>query len=146
MHLRALILIIIFCVCGFTNSLAKKRETIAGPIFAKVLNVYDGDTIEVLAKVWPGHQINVRVRIRGIDAPEMRSKCADERYAALNARARLQKIIAGQPVLLTNIKGGKYFGRVLANVKTHAGYNIETVLLASGLVRPYRGKRRLTWC
>jgi micrococcal nuclease len=111
-----------------------------------VVKIYDGDTIEVLAKVWPGHQISVRVRIRGIDAPEIRSKCADERFAALNARDHLRKFIAGQPVLLTNIKGGKYFGRVLANVKTHAGHNIKTELLASGLVRPYHGKRRSGWC
>jgi len=146
MSFHTLIPIIVFSIFASTGSLAKKRETIAGPVFAKVINVYDGDTIEVMAKVWPGHQINVRVRIRGIDAPEMRSKCSDERFAALNARDRLRKFIAGQPVLLTNIKGGKYFGRVLANVKTHAGHNVRSVLLASGLVRPYQGKRRLGWC
>ncbi len=146
MSLRTLILIVFFCAIATNGSLAKKRETIAGPVFAKVINVYDGDTIEVLAKVWPGHQINVRVRIRGIDAPEMLSKCSSERFAALDARDRLRKYIAGQPVLLTNIKGGKYFGRVLANVKTHAGHNVKSVLLASGLVRPYRGKRRAGWC
>ena len=146
MPLRALIPIIIFCAIASTGSMAKKRETLAGPVLAKVINVYDGDTIEVMANVWPGHQINVRVRIRGIDAPEMRAKCAVERFAAHNARDRLRKFIAGQPVLLTNIKGGKYFGRVLANVKTHAGYNVKSMLLASGLVRPYRGKRRSGWC
>jgi len=144
--MRALIPLIIISIIGCSSSLARKRETIAGPVFAKVINVYDGDTIEVLAKVWPDHQINVRVRIRGIDAPEMRSKCSDERFAALNARDRLRKFIAGHPVLLTNIKGGKYFGRVLANVKTRSGHNVKSVLLSSGLVRPYQGKRRLGWC
>ena len=146
MHMRTFLLIIIFCAISFTGSLAKKREVIAGPISARVLNVYDGDTIEVLANVWPGHQISVWVRIRGIDAPEIRSKCAIERFAAQSARDRLRKFVAGQPVLLTNIKGGKYFGRVLANVMTHAGQNIEAALLASGLVRRYRGKRRSAWC
>lgn len=146
MSYPALIPIIVISILASTGSLAKKRETIAGPVFAKVINVYDGDTIEVMARVWPGHQINVRVRIRGIDAPEMRSRCSSERFAALNARDRLRKFIAGHPVLLTDIKGGKYFGRVLANVKTHSGHNVKSVLLASGLVRPYRGKRRRGWC
>lgn len=143
---RFLIYIILFASIGSPALQAKKRETIKGPVFARVLNVYDGDTIEVLAKVWPGHQINVRVRIRGIDAPEIRSKCSSEHFAALSARNRLREFIAGKPVLLTDIKGGKYFGRVLANVKTHAGHNVKSVLLASGLVRPYRGKRRTGWC
>ena len=143
---RFLFLITIILAIGVPFSQAKKRETIKGPVFASVLNVYDGDTIEVLAKVWPGHQINVRVRIRGIDAPEIRSKCSSEHFAALSARDRLREFIAGKPVLLTDIKGGKYFGRVLANVKTHSGQNVKKVLLATGLVRPYRGKRRAGWC
>lgn len=125
---------------------AKKRQTIVGPVIASVLDVFDGDTIVVLASVWPGTQINVRVRIRGIDAPEMRSRCASERRAALAARERLRQFIANKPVLLTNIKGGKYFGRVLANVQVNSGAYMQQALLASGLVRPYRGKKRAGWC
>lgn len=146
MILRTLLLLIVTFGFGLSATLAKKRETIAGPVIARVINVYDGDTIEVLANVWPGHQINVRVRIRGIDAPEIRSKCAVERSAAIFARDYLRKYIANQPIRLTNIKGGKYFGRVLANVETHAGNDVEMALLESGLVRPYRGKRRDGWC
>ena len=146
MHFHPLILILLVFTISAPSLQAKKRETIKGPVLAKVLNIYDGDTIDVLAKVWPGHQINVRVRIRGIDAPEIRSKCSSEHSAALSARDRLREFIAGKPVLLTNIKGGKYFGRVLANVKTHSGQNVKNVLLASGLVRPYRGKKRASWC
>ncbi len=146
MNFRPTIIAVLFFALGPSPMMAKKRETIKGPIFAKVLNVYDGDTIEVLAKVWPGHQINVRVRIRGIDAPEIRSKCSSEYSAALSARNRLREFISGKPVQLSKIKGGKYFGRVLADVTTFSGQDIETALLATGLVRPYRGKRRSGWC
>ncbi len=125
---------------------AQSRNTIAGPVMASVVNVYDGDTIEVLADVWPGTQINVRVRIRGIDAPEIRARCMGEKRAAKSARDRLRKMIANRPVLLTDIRGGKYFGRVLANVQAESGTNIQQALLKSGLVRPYRGKRRSSWC
>jgi len=88
----------------------------------------------------------VRVRIRGIDAPEMRGRCSAERQAAISARDRLRRFIANKPVFLTNIKGGKYFGRVLANVRVNSGVNMQEALLASGLVRPYRGKKRKSWC
>ncbi len=146
MIIRPTIISLLFLALGLSPVVAKKRETIKGPIFAKVVNVYDGDTIEVLANIWPGHQINVRVRIRGIDAPEIRSKCSSEHYAALSARNRLREFISGKPVQLSKIKGGKYFGRVLADVTTFSGQDIEKALLATGLVRPYRGKRRTGWC
>jgi len=146
MILRALLSLLIIPALGVHFLYAKKRDTIAGPVFARVISIYDGDTIEVLAKVWPGHQINVRVRIRGIDAPEMRGRCATEREAAIDARNRLRGLIASQPVRLTNIRGGKYFGRVLADVEASSGRDMEEMLLAAGLVRPYRGKRRKGWC
>ncbi len=139
-----LLLVLVFA--AGINGGASARELIAGPVIANVLKVYDGDTIEVLAKVWPGHQINVRVRIRGIDAPEMRAKCPMERRAAVIARDRLQRFIAGRPVKLLNIRGGKYYGRVLADVEDHAGSDVETALLEAGLVRPYRGRHRSSWC
>ncbi len=142
---RILLVVLLILSLSFKAD-AKRREIIVGPVTARVLNVYDGDTIEVLAKVWPGHQINVRVRIRGIDAPEMRAKCALERLAAIDARNRLRDYIAENPVQLSNISGGKYFGRVLADVIAHSGRDMETLLLASGLVRPYRGKHRRSWC
>lgn len=146
MPFRLFMFTIIVSIIGTPMAVAQSRKTITGPVKASVISVYDGDTIEVLANVWPGTQINVRVRIRGIDAPEMRSKCAAERRAAVSARERLRQFIANKPVLLTNIKGGKYFGRVLASVQTGSGANMKEALLASGLVRPYRGKKRAGWC
>ncbi len=139
-------LIVIFGLLFSYGVQAKKREVIAGPVVARVVKIYDGDTIEVLAQVWPGTQINVRVRIRGIDAPEIRAKCANERKAAIIAREHLSRLIAGGRVRLTNIRGGKYFGRVLADVAAQSGRDMEFMLLESGLVRPYNGKRRRSWC
>ncbi len=146
MTLRALLVMLFLVAGGLSDLQARKRETIAGPVLARVVNVYDGDTIEVVAMVWPGSRINVRVRIRGIDAPEMRARCAMEHKAAIAARDRLRNIIAGRPVRLTNIRGGKYFGRVLADVEAESGEDMEDILLGSGLVRPYQGKRRAGWC
>jgi len=146
MTLRTLLALLFLVAGGLSDLQARKRETIAGPVLARVVNIYDGDTIEVMAMVWPGSQINVRVRIRGIDAPEMRGRCAMERKAAIDARDRLRNIIGGRPVRLTNIRGGKYFGRVLADVEAQSGEDMEEVLLGSGLVRPYHGKRRAGWC
>lgn len=45
----------------------------------EVTSIYDGDTFRVNIKEWPkiiGERIPVRVR--GVDTPEIRSKCKDE--------------------------------------------------------------------
>jgi endonuclease YncB( thermonuclease family) len=43
---------------------------------ADVIRILDGDTFEARARVWPGLDITTKVRLRGIDAPEMRARCA----------------------------------------------------------------------
>lgn len=121
---------------------AQARETLAGPVAATVEKVVDGDTLIVRAAVWPGHSVRVSVRLRGIDAPEMRSRCAGERAAAQRARDALERLVAGGSVSLTAISGDKYFGRVLADVATEAGAPLAATLLDEGLVRPWQGRRQ----
>jgi endonuclease YncB( thermonuclease family) len=41
-----------------------------GAHLAEVLEVLDGDTFDARVHVWPGLDITIRVRLRGIDAPE----------------------------------------------------------------------------
>jgi endonuclease YncB( thermonuclease family) len=58
---------------------AAARDEIEGPVSAEILRVIDGDTLLVEARPWPQQTMEVYVRIRGIDAPEMHSSCADVR-------------------------------------------------------------------
>lgn len=61
-------------------------EALVGPVSAVVERVVDGDTVDVRAHIWLGQTLTVRVRIDGVDAPETRSDCADERRLAAAAR------------------------------------------------------------
>jgi len=124
----------------------ERRGTFKGPVEATVIEVIDGDTFLAEAHVWPGHSVTVNIRIRGIDAPEMKSRCGTERDAALRARATLGELIAKGSVSLTNIGGAKYYGRVLADVATPEGLSLGPELLDRALVRPYRGGKRDGWC
>lgn len=121
-------------------------EMVAGPVAADVERVLDGDTFVAVVHVWPGHAVRVSVRIRGIDAPETKSRCTAEREAAQAARAMLDALLAGGPVSLANIGGGKYYGRVLADVIAADGREAARVLLDGGLARPYRGGKRQAYC
>lgn len=122
------------------------REVISGPILADVVKVRDGDSIVVLAHIWPGQKVHVSVRLRGIDAPEIRGKCHTEIKKANRAKLEVVRLVGTQPVQLFNVSGGKYFGRVLANVTTGDGTNIARHLLQRKLVRKYSGRKRKSWC
>ncbi len=113
---------------------------------AEVLRVIDGDTFEARVRVWPGLDITTKVRLRGIDAPEMRARCDREYRRAADARAALAALLAEGAVAISRVGRDKYGGRVLADAATARTANVSRALLASGLVRAYRGGRRAGWC
>jgi micrococcal nuclease len=116
---------------------------VAGPVLARIVRVIDGDTLLVDAHPWPGHAVRVSVRLRGIDTPERRSKCSSERLAAERARSELERLVSGvSAVQLSNVSGGKYYGRVLADLKA-GKRDLAAAMLESGLARPYHGGRRV---
>ena len=117
-----------------------------GPVPAEVDRVIDGDTLAVRAQIWLGLEITLRVRIRGIDAPELRGRCAAERHLARRARAYLRAATRKGTVILTEISGGKYYGRVIATVTTRQGQDIARALRRARLARPWRGGKRQEWC
>lgn len=131
-------------ICS-TPALAGAMKSFRGPVEATVLQVIDGDTFLAEAHVWPGHSVRVNIRIRGIDAPEMKSRCEAERAAALHARAVLADLVGGA-VSISNIGGAKYYDRVLADVATENGDAVSAIMLDRKIVRPYRGGKRMSWC
>jgi endonuclease YncB( thermonuclease family) len=113
---------------------------------AEVLRVIDGDTFVARVDVWPGMQITTRVRLRGIDAAEMRARCDDERVKALAARAALTRILGEGAVGISRIGQDKYGGRVDADVSTADTPDVSAAMLNGGFARPYDGGRRQGWC
>ena len=119
---------------------------LAGPVLAEVVRIVDGDTLLVRAHIWVGQQVQVAVRIRGIDAPELKAGCAGEHALAVRAANFVRKAVLGQTVRLSAVSGGKYFGRVLADVTTANGRALGPELVAAGLARAYDGAKRTNWC
>lgn len=119
---------------------------ITGPVEARVVKVRDGDTVMVEAFIWPMQSVHVAVRLRGINAPEHRGRCAAEKAAAQIATDRLKELIGDGNITLTDISGGKYFGRVLASLSASTGDDIADRLLHEGLVVRYEAGKRRDWC
>lgn len=122
-----------------------RSARLAGRYAAAVTRVIDGDTVEARVAIWLGQEIITKVRLRGIDAPEISGACGPEREAAIAARDRLQALLAGRAVMLGDVGGDKYFGRVVADLLVD-GASSGGILLAEGLARPYGGGRRDAWC
>ena len=128
------------------NPAQAQREFLAGPVEVTVLKVIDGDTFLARAKVWPGHEVIVSVRLRGIDAPERKAKCGRERDAAEEARLTLEYALSAAPVRIRNISGDKYFARVIADAGNDDVSDAAAFMLGLELARPYAGGKRWGWC
>jgi endonuclease YncB( thermonuclease family) len=113
---------------------------------AELLRVLDGDTFEARVHVWPGIDITTKVRLRGIDAPELRARCAEERTKAEAALEALRAVLAEGDIAVMRVGLDKYGGRVLADAATRRTPNVSAAMLAKGHARPYGGGRRDTWC
>ncbi|MGE5145120.1 MAG: thermonuclease family protein [Candidatus Eiseniibacteriota bacterium] len=122
------------------------REILAGPVPADVVEVLDGDTIAVRARIWLGQELATHVRLSGIDAPELHGRCDHERRLAAAARDFLAERLADRAVELRDVQFGKYAGRVVARVVTEKGEDVAGALIAAGLARPYGGGTRRRWC
>ncbi|MGV6800295.1 MAG: thermonuclease family protein [bacterium] len=133
-------IIIVLCIqLWAVTSLVWAADRLDGPIAAQVIRVIDGDTIMVRAKIWLDTELTIRVRVDGIDTPEIfRPRCPRERQLAEQAKALVEDQVGLGQVTLYDIHYGKYAGRVIARVETRRG-DLAEALRAAG----YNDK---DWC
>jgi len=115
-------------------------------VVSEVTSIYDADTFRVNISDWPdiiGKHMSVRVL--GVDAPEIRGKCKEEKQAARLAKQFTVSALRGASrIELRDIQRGKYF-RILANVYID-GENLAQALIQARHGRPYKGGSRVGWC
>jgi micrococcal nuclease len=100
---------------------------------AIVVSVYDGDTIRADIDLGFGFWAKRRpLRLKGIDAPEMRG---DTLEAGRAARDFLRSLVFGKEVVIETFSAGKY-GRWLADVYVE-GRHANDLMLVAGHARLY---------
>lgn len=131
-------------------SLAPASAEPPSVVAAQVERVIDGDTLDVTARPWPRQVEAVRVRIAGIDAPEVFSpRCEGEAQIGRLASERSRQLLGhGTWVHLVLVDGGRLdaYGRVVADVILADGRDFGAVMRSEGLAVPYRRKRGNPWC
>ena len=111
-----------------------------------VLWTTDGDTFEARVHLEGGPAPTTRVRLRGIDAPELKAQCPEELQRAQAATSALRALLDEGGVTIFNIGPDKYSGRVVADVATRKTPNVSAAMLAAGHARSYNGGHRSGWC
>jgi micrococcal nuclease len=107
---------------------------------------YDGDTCYVTAPSLPEPLQKMSIRILGIDTPEIRGDCAEEKDLAMQGRVLANELFrAADEITLENLDWDKYGGRVLADVYLD-GELFSQKLIDAGLARPYDGGTKTPWC
>jgi len=95
-------------------------ETYIPPInFAKVIKVYDGDTITIGTLINHNNitkPYKFSLRLYGIDAPEIRTKNIIEKKAGLFVKNELQEMILNKIVLINLEKKPDKYGRLLGTI------------------------------
>ena len=127
-----------------TLSFSKDYGDYQGAVY---VSNYDGDTIKFdLPGLHPiiGKKINIRVN--GIDTPEIRGKCEQEKYSAEQAKEMVADILKdAEKIDLKNMERGKYF-RIAADVFVD-GESLADILIESGMAVRYEGgKKTHNWC
>jgi endonuclease YncB( thermonuclease family) len=127
---------------------------------AQCIRVVDGDTIDVFVDCGFREFKTMRLRLAGINAPEMHSKDATERLAAQAAKMWLTSILYADDLVLASLakpspvgewplrlityKDPDSFGRWIADVFIHGDdgeISINAMALDLGHAKPYvKGK------
>lgn len=101
---------------------------------AKVIKVYDGDTITLDVDLGFSIRMEMRIRLYGINAPELKGM---DRELGILSRDYLMNLIADKEVILETIKDEKgKFGRILGIIHID-GLNVNELLIKEGYAKKY---------
>ena len=148
--MKKLIALIIFAINFAGISEAKALET-----HVEYISNYDGDTIKVNFTALEEKDSNndfkffwsrLSVRVAGVDTPEMKGKCYEEKKDAKKAKEFVKSLLSNaHTIKLKNMKRGKYF-RIVADVIVD-GENLSDLLMDANLAVPYDGGTKSNpWC
>ena len=141
---KIIVLLLSLLLCNALHSYAESYGDYQGAIY---LQNYDGDTIRFdLPRYPPIAGDDIRVRVNGIDTPEIKGKCEKEKYDAKQAQQMVEDILKdAEQITLKNMERGKYF-RIAADVIVD-GENLADQLIDAGVAVKYDGgKKTHKWC
>jgi endonuclease YncB( thermonuclease family) len=109
---------------------------------AKVVYVYDGDTVHLVIEVF-GTLYKWKCRIAHIDTPELKTKDLHEKKMGIDARDKLKVLIENKIVDIECFEFDKY-GRLLVEITVET-IKVHEWLIENHLAQPYEGGTKIAW-
>jgi micrococcal nuclease len=104
---------------------------------ATITEVYDGDTVTAVVDLGFNVQMDIKVRLYGINAPELEKTTKTQ---GLVSRDRLRELVLGKEVIIKTYKDKKEkYGRWLGELFliNHSAKSVNTMLVEEGLASKY---------
>lgn len=120
---------------------------------AKVIDVIDGDTVDLMIDLGFNIHHKIRVRLYGVNTPESRTKDLAEKAMGLQAKSFTKDWLTRHQWVFVNTipdKNDKY-GRILAKIYSSEKIDnpttacLNTDIIQAGLAREYYGVGDKTW-
>jgi endonuclease YncB( thermonuclease family) len=147
-HLHPIIIILFGCLL-YNNAVSNKHEPIIEPIAYHnypVTKIVDGDTVEIEVDFFPIEiGKTIKLRIAGIDTPELHGKCIDEVNKAKKAKKFLSDLIKSGSNVTIELKGRDKYFRLLGDVNVDGKF-VSKTLLETGHAVTYEGATKKDWC
>jgi len=105
---------------------------------ATVDRVLDGDTVDCMVDLGFDIWVKQRVRLEGIDAPEVRTLDLTEKKQGFVVKDRVIELLENQDnkFILISHSVGKY-GRCIGSLILESGESVQDILLKENLVKIY---------
>ena len=117
----------------------------AGEHLVQLVSVYDGDTFTI--KFVHGKDvIQTKLRIAGIDTPEIRTRNLYEKQRGHDARRFACGLFTCNEFYKAHFIGpDKYHGRIIGDIQTDDGQWYSQMALDQGIAHDYDGGTKQTW-
>jgi len=109
---------------------------------AKLVRVVDGDTVDLDIDLGFHIHTHERVRLTGINTPELHSPLETERVKAKAAAEFLTTLLGGELVVKTSRDSQEKYGRFLARLYSTSGVCANDEMVKSGHAVAYDGGKR----
>lgn len=111
-------------------------EALTYKFYATVLKITDGDTLKVFVNLGFDVSINISIRIKGINAPELNKPESAE--AGKASRDYLASIVPiGSQIVIHTEKYRQSFTRFVGDVYTENGSNVAKLMVDAGFAVIY---------
>jgi len=116
---------------------------------AQITKIIDGDTVDAIIDLGFDVKLKRRVRLAGIDTPELNSKNPQERQAAKIARDYLKSLLKSKEIYLKSekVKWDKYnrYVAYIYVIPNEYEVTVSKIMFDKGLAKPYYGGKKEEW-